>query len=311
MANSEASLADLEAKVARSESRILVRTVALVAVPVIVAAAWLWMTVAAVSDAQSELVTVEADLRSAKSDVAETQKSLTTVKDDLAAATKGLTTAKQAESDARASAKAANDARAQAEQVRKQAEREREEATTALKKAQVELVAVSEAKEKMSADLESYRKQIVSLQGELAESQSHYKELQTQLREAAKFDDHRYELNWAEVKSIAVRLRGAEEIFVRISELQQRGTGWDMSNMLQKGFNSPGFAEHVLRRPLSELERTRAPKPGDIVIYDSGYAMFYFEDRDRTRFVVGMTPIGIVALQYDFGAKQLYALRND
>ena len=38
--------------------------------------------------------------------------------------------------------------------------------------------------------------------------------------------------------------------------------------------------------------------------------MFYFRDRAGTEFVVGMTPIGILALLYEFGPRRLAVLRT-
>jgi hypothetical protein len=47
------------------------------------------------------------------------------------------------------------------------------------------------------------------------------------------------------------------------------------------------------------LPPTTQPKTGDLVIYPSGYAMFYFAD-PQGPFVVGMTPLGIAAFKSDF-----------
>ena len=45
------------------------------------------------------------------------------------------------------------------------------------------------------------------------------------------------------------------------------------------------------------------PKQGDIILYNGGYAMFYFRDSNNVEFVLGMTFRGIVALKADCGAK--------
>ncbi len=210
MADHQASLADLEAQVARRETRVFVRTLLVVLIPVVVAAIWLWTTLSAISNANSELVNVQA-----------------------------------------------------------------------------ELVGMQE---RVSA-------------------------LQLKLRDAANFDDNRHELDWSDAKAIFSRVEWAS-LLLSIHELQEAGVGWDLSNTPERGFHSPGFAEYVLDRSfglsLSDLERTenQHPRPGDVVVYDTGYTMFYFRDRDGIEFVIGMTPVGIVALKYDFGPKRRYVLRN-
>jgi hypothetical protein len=55
-------------------------------------------------------------------------------------------------------------------------------------------------------------------------------------------------------------------------------------------------------RPASELPSDSSdPRPGDLVVYQSGYTMFFFRDPADVEFVVGMTPFGVTALLYDFG----------
>ena len=82
-----------------------------------------------------------------------------------------------------------------------------------------------------------------------------------------------------------------------------------------EGFHSPTFAAFVLQRIDRSLEGlsvkevleslTPVPfqerRPGDIVVYEMGYSMFYFKDNEGTEFVIGMTPVGIAALKLHFG----------
>jgi hypothetical protein len=55
--------------------------------------------------------------------------------------------------------------------------------------------------------------------------------------------------------------------------------------------------------PLEQLPaRHGAPQNGDIITYRAGYTMFYFNVEGK-RFVIGMTPEGILSLDPQFGAQ--------
>ena len=83
---------------------------------------------------------------------------------------------------------------------------------------------------------------------------------------------------------------------------------------IEEGFNSPAFASFVVHETtkltgvyLSQGELMRAlpvrkgkPQLGDVVFYRAGYCMFYFQDESGAYFVIGMTPRGILALDYKF-----------
>lgn len=86
-------------------------------------------------------------------------------------------------------------------------------------------------------------------------------------------------------------------------------------NSPDQGFDSPSFATYIInkysktnvatneRYRLKEiLPSTTKPKVGDLVFYEQGYAMMYFEYRNQP-FVVGMTPIGLASLTLEFGPK--------
>ncbi len=88
-------------------------------------------------------------------------------------------------------------------------------------------------------------------------------------------------------------------------------------NSPEQGFDSPSFAAYIIykysktnvsageRYKLKEiLPTTTKPKVGDVVFYEQGYAMIYFEYRNKP-FVVGMTPIGLASLTLEFGPKIL------
>jgi hypothetical protein len=93
--------------------------------------------------------------------------------------------------------------------------------------------------------------------------------------------------------------------------------GWHLGGYSPEvGFDSPSFAVHMINKYASTkipsddrykireiLPPTSNPKVGDIVYYENGYAMFYFKYRNQP-FVVGMTPIGLASLNFDFGPKR-------
>lgn len=73
----------------------------------------------------------------------------------------------------------------------------------------------------------------------------------------------------------------------------------------EEGYDSPGFARAMLYeaglKPLHELRLVDEPENGDVVVYETGYTMFFFRNFDLgPDFVVGMTPFGIMALRDDF-----------
>lgn len=102
----------------------------------------------------------------------------------------------------------------------------------------------------------------------------------------------------------------------------------------EEGFDSPGYAAYVLSRVrgvpginLSDIGNINVrqrlleklpPKPpdsplqaGDLIFYEGGFTMFYFvqdEDSasfnksDKKEFVIGMTPLGVIALKKDFAS---------
>lgn len=147
----------------------------------------------------------------------------------------------------------------------------------------------------------------------LTESQSALAESKKALAEALNLGKSVYKLNWGELKMMFVEFGSAAPILDVIAGIKDR-THWGMSNSPAGGYNSPGFALLVLHKlnkipangTLAGLARDNgAPNIGDVVVYESGYHMFYFRDHERREFVVGMTPFGVTALNYEFGSKRV------
>jgi hypothetical protein len=148
------------------------------------------------------------------------------------------------------------------------------------------------------------------------------RELETRLLEATELVKYERPINLEDIKSVASRNLKAGQILERVFGLRQGGVRWHLGGRSpQVGFDSPSFAVFILselRLTGTELPRTgddpgtwlreKLPetaelRSGDLVLYNSGYAMFYFEIPGREPFVIGMTPFGITALKPDFARR--------
>lgn len=148
-------------------------------------------------------------------------------------------------------------------------------------------------------------------------------EARKRLQETTDLAINKYDLTWEEVKILASKSDQVANLLARILEFRDEGIGWSSSNTLEKGFNSPNFAGFVLQelgyaptdvtpyQALTSLPQDNGePKLGDVVMYDGGFAMFFFRDREDEEFVAGMTFEGIIALKVDFGAERLGVIRT-
>ncbi|WP_346854740.1 hypothetical protein [uncultured Draconibacterium sp.] len=136
---------------------------------------------------------------------------------------------------------------------------------------------------------------------------------------AVNYKNKRYEFNYAIDKQLYSRYPKQTEMLSEMrGMIQANKVKWHLGgNSPELGFDSPSFASFVINRhsktridaneryKLRELlPSTQDPKVGDVVFYEHGYAMLYFEYRNEP-FVVGMTPLGLASLQFDFGPKLL------
>lgn len=141
------------------------------------------------------------------------------------------------------------------------------------------------------------------------------------LRETLEFSQFRFNLDPVDVKMISSRFPREARILRFIIDMRESDVGWHLGGRTpQQGFDSPGFAEYVLRefnpghseatpglslvaasrRLFEVLPEPAEPAPGDLAFYPSGYVMFYFLAKDEQPFVIGMTPFGIAAFKPDF-----------
>jgi len=136
---------------------------------------------------------------------------------------------------------------------------------------------------------------------------------------AVNYKNKRYEFNYAIDKQLYSRYPKQTEMLSEMrGMIQANKVKWHLGgNSPEEGFDSPSFASFVINRhsktkvsandryKLRELlPSTQNPSVGDVVFYEHGYAMIYFEYRNEP-FVVGMTPLGLASLQYNFGPKRL------
>lgn len=168
--------------------------------------------------------------------------------------------------------------------------------------------------------VEESKEELVRVRKELKDYQTQVKELQERLVEATNFVRNVYELDWEISKILYSRYPRQTRLLTDILEAQRAGVSWKLGGTSpQEGFDSPSFATYLLKKhelldinqpgfsryELSKyLPQKDKPDVGDLIFYEAGYAMFYFEDRGR-EFVIGITPIGIVSLKKKFGPKIL------
>lgn len=180
-----------------------------------------------------------------------------------------------------------------------------------LKAAQAQVIALQARVTELNSQVTQSQAQIKTLSGQLADSKK-------ALAEALNLEKQVYNLKWDDLKAMFVEYGPASEVLDVIHNVKNN-VHWGMSNTAAGGYNSPGFAALVLQQlhrlpasgGLASLPRENGPpNAGDIVVYDSGYYLFYFRDRANKEFVIGMTPFGVVSLNYDFGVVRAGVLRT-
>ena len=185
-------------------------------------------------------------------------------------------------------------------------------ANAAVEKAQTELKTAQDALQAAVGRATTLQDQVVALEAQLATSKK-------ALAEALDLGKYVYKLDWRELKMMYVENGPAVEVLDVIQHLKDQ-VHWGMSNTQAGGYNSPGFAKLILQKlrrlpadaDLASLpsQDPGPPNAGDVVVYESGYYLFYFRDHEKREFVVGMTPFGVASLNYDFGVKRTAILRT-
>jgi len=177
-----------------------------------------------------------------------------------------------------------------------------------------------EKKAKLEKEVVALKKDKTDLENTVGGLEKNIHELEVRIEETMVFDRNRYQMDWTNAKSLlSVSTSKQERLILDIIGMKMEGIGWKLNGYSpEEGFDSPSFAAWLLnknellriepsqRYRLPEmLPETDNPRIGDLVFYDSGYAMFYFRDRYGHPFCIGMTPLGIAALEINFGPKLL------
>jgi hypothetical protein len=179
-------------------------------------------------------------------------------------------------------------------------------------KAQKEYATINQKLQVAKEEAEHFAKEATELKQTLSE-------VEEQLRQSTNFVKRVFQIDWGDAKVLGSRYPRQSELLFHILEMRDQGVGWKLGGTSpDEGFDSPSFAAYVLEKhhlldiPFSERYRIREllspttdPQVGDLIFYDTGYTMFYFKDQRDNPFCVGMTPVGIVALQIEFGPRLL------
>jgi hypothetical protein len=124
---------------------------------------------------------------------------------------------------------------------------------------------------------------------------------------------HLHQVGTEDAEKLADSSDRLSRLLSRVLDMQEKNTRFSSANKPSVGFNSPGFTGYVLGgvirgKSLKSLPETDTPTLGDIIRYENGLDMFLLQDAEGEPFVIGMTPVGIAALEPDFGVPRAGAL---
>lgn len=272
----EKSLQSLLQKVEMQERTARKRVIMLSLIPIFLAATLLWFTGYRMSKARSDLVAIEITKVNLQKEFDNTKGQLSRLVQNIATLENNLI----------------------------QKETEYNQKITTLENNLNKMAAVyseKEAKNKAS---------IARLKEELDNTQA-------ALQESTDFLQNTVKVDWNIAKVMYSLYPQPARIFEQLRSLVEQQVPWNATgNSVNEGFNSPRLASYLLQKnnliQTSVFERfprnqlippTGKPQVGDLLFYERGYTMFYFEGPNKEGFCVGMTPAGIVALKVHFGPK--------
>jgi hypothetical protein len=177
--------------------------------------------------------------------------------------------------------------------------------------------------EQLKKDADALKAQVENNKVEIADLEAQRDNLKAQVEFlSAQVEESRVLKNKLYKGEILVTLKDMYEYPAQSQVLeeilrQQNIAIWEPGRVGPEKFDSPGFAAYLLNQfglvqgdpntihysLLNILSAVSTPKPaiGDIVFYQGGYTMFYFQDPSTgDEFVIGMTTFGIISLKYDF-----------
>jgi len=147
----------------------------------------------------------------------------------------------------------------------------------------------------------------------LEEAQATVAALQDHIGLTVALSKHLHPVGDADAERLADSSDRLGRLLSRVLEMRAQNIRFSSVNRPDEGFNSPGFTGYVLGRvargkSLTSLPETDTPQLGDIIRYQNGFDMFLLQDAQGAPFVIGMTPVGIAALEPDFGVARAGAL---
>jgi hypothetical protein len=186
-----------------------------------------------------------------------------------------------------------------------------------LKQAQTDITNLTTQLGQYKQETEQLRAERDALQKQVDDLQKTINELGQQVDQAQSLNRYLYKGNL----TLGIKEFPGDpqyKILLEILDLQSKHQAiWHLGGIGPQQFDSPGFAVYMLNKYgalpgdieknhyalIKILPPTNNPTNGDIVFYEEGYTMFYYFDESANRpFVIGMTPLGIVALNYDFAS---------
>jgi len=331
---------DVGVFVARERRRAVLAGAAMLAL-LALAGGFVWNTVAALNGGQARIAAAEAvaeaaraqaeaarraasaalaDQEQSRGGLAEAQAAANAARNELLRTTEALASVKEALRRAQAQVRATEVMR---DQARAEAARLRE----ALTEAQSQVAAVKLALAETEAALDEEREAHAATQREVDAARAALARTETELDMAERtvaaleehiglsvaLERHAHPVDAEDVKTLADSSDRLGRLLSRVLELREQKTPFNSANKPGIGFNSPGFTGYVLGRvargkTLKSLPATDTPRLGDIIRYENGLAMFLLQDAKGRPFVIGMTPVGIAALEPDFGVPRVGAL---
>lgn len=173
----------------------------------------------------------------------------------------------------------------------------------------------------VGGQLAQFQAELEAAQQELSLSQSALATAQADLKEAQVFIQNACPINVDALKDYLGRETPQAQLLRYLLDHQTgANVPWNPGGFsLEEGFDSPNFALFALQelnflsreysagtRLWNVLPPTDWPANGDIVYYDSGYTMFYFDlpisyiGSEMRACVIGMTPLGVQSQMMNF-----------
>jgi hypothetical protein len=204
---------------------------------------------------------------------------------------------------------------------------------TQLPEAEATLGAVQVVAEELQSELSQSQADLSQSRSALATATAQLSETQKELDAARVFAQNNCPIDEMVLKEYTSDYTLQAQVLIYLFEAQRnKQIPWNPGGFSETdGFDSPNFALYVLQNAISGLplvstdyqpgslpwnilQSITTPHDGDIVYYQSGYTMFYYElpvsygSEEKMKCVIGMTPLGIISQQMGF-AEDLGALR--